>query len=210
MNAFHEVRFPLEIALHGMGGPQRRTDIVVTGSGREERNARWAKSRRRYEAGYGVKTLAQIAQVTSFFEERRGRLVGFRWHDRADYQSCAPDAVVGPSDQTIGVGDGATTVFQLVKTYGALYAPYGRVVAKPVAGSVRVAVAGVELAASRFSVDTTTGLVTLAAAPAKGASVTAGFCFDVPVRFDTDFLEIDLPAFNAGEIAKIPLVEILP
>ena len=82
MTAFHEILFPLDIALKSAGGPQRRTDVVVLGSGAEERNARWAHSRRRYDAGYGVKTFDALAQVISFFEERRGRLYGFRWRDR--------------------------------------------------------------------------------------------------------------------------------
>jgi uncharacterized protein (TIGR02217 family) len=79
---------------------------------------------------------------------------------------------------------------------------------KPVAGSVRVAVAGVELAAEAFAVDAASGRVSLMQAPAAGAAVTAGFEFDVPVRFDTDFLDIDLTAFRAGQIPSIPLVEI--
>ena len=83
MSDFHEIRFPLDVSLGGGGGPERRTEIVTLGSNREQRNARWAHSRRRYEAGYGVKTLAQLAQVIAFFEERRGRLYGFRWRDRA-------------------------------------------------------------------------------------------------------------------------------
>jgi uncharacterized protein (TIGR02217 family) len=92
MTAFHEVLFPLDIALKSAGGPQRRTDVVTLGSGREERNARWAHSRRRYDAGYGVKTFDALASVVEFFEERRGRLHGFRWRDRLDHSSAAPDA----------------------------------------------------------------------------------------------------------------------
>ncbi len=63
------------------------------GSGREERNARWAHSRRRYDAGYGVKTLEALSAVVAFFEERRGRLYGFRWRDRLDHSSAAPARV---------------------------------------------------------------------------------------------------------------------
>ena len=213
MPAFHEVRFPVDIALGSRGGPERRTDIVLTGSGREERNARWANSRRRYEAGYGVKTLATIQTVVAFFEERRGRLYGFRWRDRADYKSCASAAVQGPLDQPVGTGDGARATFQLTKTYGAAFAPYVRLIAKPVDLSVRVAVAGVEKTAGvDFDADATTGIVTFRAGkiPGAGAAVTAGFLFDVPVRFDTDFLDVDLHAFEAGDIPKIPLVEIVP
>ena len=213
MTAFHEVLFPLDITLKSAGGPQRRTDVVVLGSGAEERNARWANSRRRYDAGYGVKTFEALSDVIAFFEERRGRLYGFRWRDRLDNSSAAPDAAVSATDQSIGVGDGATATFALSKTYGALYSPYQRPIAKPVAGTLRVAVAGTEAAeGTDFTVDTTTGLVTFLAGhiPAVGAAVTAGFLFDVPVRFDTDYLEVDLSAFAAGAIPKIPLVEIRP
>lgn len=210
MNGFHEVRFPLDVSLDGRGGPERRTEIVTLGSNRESRNARWAHSRRRYEAGYGVKTLAQLAQVIDFFEERRGRLYGFRWRDRADYASCAPGVAPTPTDQNLGTGDGAQASFQLTKTYGGAFSPYVRDIAKPVAGSVRVAVNGVEKTAANFSVDNTTGVVTFGAAtiPPAGAIVTAGYLFDVPVRFDADFLEIDMQAFEAGAIPRIPIIEI--
>jgi uncharacterized protein (TIGR02217 family) len=183
--------------------------VVTLGSGREERNARWAHSRRRWNAGYGVKSLAALASVVAFFEERRGRLYGFRWRDRLDHASAAPDAQVAATDQRLGVGDGVTTAFQLIKTYGAVHAPYRRPIAKPVAGSVRVAVGGIERSAG-VAVDAATGIVTFAAPPPAGAIITAGFLFDVPVRFDADRLDIDLSAFAAGEIPSIPVVEIRP
>lgn len=213
MTAFHEILFPLDIALKSAGGPERRTDVVVLGSGAEERNARWAHSRRRYDAGYGVKTLDALAQVVVFFEERRGRLHGFRWRDRLDHSSAAPEMPVAATDQLIGTGDGATDSFTLCKTYGAFYSPYQRPIVKPVAGSVRVAVDGNEAEEGiDFTVDATTGLVTFLPGhiPGNGSAVTAGFLFDVPVRFDADYLEVDLSAFAAGAIPKIPLVEIRP
>ena len=213
MTAFHEVLFPLDVALRSAGGPERRTEIVTLGSGREERNARWAHSRRRYDAGYGVKSFDALAQVVAFFEERRGRLYGFRWRDRFDHGSAPPELAVAPTDQAIGVGDGVTATFPLVKSYGALHAPYARPITKPVEASVRVAVDGNEAGeGTEFTCDVTTGIVTFLPghAPANGAAVTAGFLFDVPVRFDTDYLEVDLAAFAAGEIPKIPLIEIVP
>jgi uncharacterized protein (TIGR02217 family) len=209
MTAFHEVLFPLDVALKSAGGPERRTEIVSFGSGREQRNARWADSRRRYDAGYGVKSLEALQAVVAFFEERRGQLYGFRWRDRLDQSSAVPGHPPSPLDQGIGIGDGVTASYQLAKTYGAGFAPYTRRIAKPVAGSVRVAVGGIE-ATGGFGVDTITGVVTFAAGhlPPPGAAVTAGYQFDVPVRFDTDYLEVDLSAFSAGAIPKIPLVEI--
>jgi uncharacterized protein (TIGR02217 family) len=213
MPAFHEVLFPLDISLKSSGGPERRTEIVALGSGCEERNARWAHSRRRYDAGYGVKSLDALSAVVAFFEERRGRLHGFRWRDRLDHSSAAPGVGVSPTDQVIGTGDGVTDTFQLIKIYGGVHAPYARPVNKPVPDSVRIAVAGVEAEESvAFTCDPASGVVTFLSGhiPADGAAVTAGFQFDVPVRFDTDYLEVDLSAFAAGAIPKIPLVEIKP
>jgi uncharacterized protein (TIGR02217 family) len=87
MVAFHEIRFPVETGIRSRGGPERRTDIVTLGSGREERNARWAHARRRYDAGFGVRSLTALSAVIAFFEERRGRLYGFRFKDRLDFRS---------------------------------------------------------------------------------------------------------------------------
>ncbi|WP_210485630.1 DUF2460 domain-containing protein [Microvirga antarctica] len=207
---FHEVRFPLDISLGSRGGPVRRTDIVTLASGREHRNSRWAHSRRRYDAGLGVRSIDALHAVIAFFEERRGRLIGFRFRDRTDWRSGPPGHEPTPFDQAIGTGDGVTAIYPLTKRYGAAYAPYLRMIAKPVGTSVRVAVGGIEQqVGSAFTCDPTTGVVTFAAPPAAGAAITAGFAFDVPVRFDTDELDIDLSAFEAGAIPQIPLVEIV-
>ncbi len=210
MTDFHEVRFPLDVSLHGRGGPERRTEIVTLGSNRESRNARWAQSRRRYEAGYGVKNLTQLTRVLDFFEERRGRLYGFRWRDRLDHASCPPDVTPSALDQIIGVGDGVQTSFDLVKTYGGSFAPYRRRIFKPISETVRIAVNGVDKTA-QATIDATNGVVTFApsAPPSVGATITAGFLFDTPARFDADYLEIDMEAFEAGAIPKIPIVELL-
>jgi len=121
---FHEVRFPLDVSLGRRGGPGRRTDVVALASGREHRNARFAHSRRRYDAGLGVRTLDALHAVLAFFEERRGRLYGFRFRDAVDCRSGPPSSPPGPTDQRLGTGDGATAVFALVKRYGAVHAPY--------------------------------------------------------------------------------------
>jgi uncharacterized protein (TIGR02217 family) len=213
MPAFNEILFPLDIALKSAGGPERRTEIVALGSGREERNARWAHSRRRYDAGYGVKTLDALSQVVAFFEERRGRLHGFRWRDRLDHSSAAPGAGITPLDLVIGVGNGVQAAFQLLKLYGAAHAPYQRPIGKPVAGSVRISVGGVEqVEGLAVTCDAASGVVTFLPGhiPAAAVVVRAGFDFDVPVRFDSDYLEVDLSAFAAGSVPRMPLVEIKP
>ena len=203
---FHEIQFPTAIAFHSSGGPARKTEIVTLGSGHEERNAVWANSRRHYDVGYGVKTLDDLHAVIAFFEARSGRLYGFRFKDFTDSKSCAPGASVTPLDQPLGTGDGVITQYQLSKTYTSGPASWTRGIKKPVAGSVRVAVNGVETA---VTTDTATGLVSFASPPASAAVLTAGFEFDTPARFDTDQLSINLASFNAGEIPSVPIVEIL-
>lgn len=207
MTNFHETLFPLDISLNAEGGPVRKTEIVTLVSGHEERNAQWAGSRRSWNAGYGVKSMADIEKVTAFFEARMGRLYGFRFRDPFDHQSSVYGKAVTPLDQTIGAGDGGTLAFNLLKTYANGGAVYQRRIAKPVAGSVRVAIDNVETTA--FTADETTGTVTFAVAPPAGSAVTAGFVFDCPARFDTDALRINLAAFRAGDIPSIPLIEVL-
>jgi uncharacterized protein (TIGR02217 family) len=207
---FHDIRFPLTVSLGAIGGPERRTDIVVLGSGAEERNARWADSRRSFNAGYGIKSIDDLHAVIAFFEERRGRLHGFRWRDPVDHKSCAPSHTPAATDQVLGLGDGTRASFDLIKTYGQAYNPYLRRITKPVAGTVLIAVNGVVQQASTHAIDATQGRVTFLPAhvPAAGATVSAGFEFDVPVRFDTDKIEVNLSGFRSGAIPSIPLVEI--
>jgi uncharacterized protein (TIGR02217 family) len=211
--AFHEVRFPLDISRGAEGGPERRTDVVVLGSGAEERNSRWAHSRRSWNAGYGIHTLDALHAIIAFFEERRGRLHGFRWRDAGDWKSCGPQGTPAALDQAIATGDGTTATFQLTKTYGSTFAPWTRAIAKPVAGTVKIAVAGVaKVLATHFTVDVTTGRVTFLAGsiPATGQAITAGYEFDCPVRFDTDKLEVNIQGLKHGAIPHIPIIEIRP
>jgi uncharacterized protein (TIGR02217 family) len=209
---FHEVRFPLRLALGTSGGPVRRTDIVSLSNGRENRNRRWRDARRHYDAGSGIRSIADLYAVLEFFEARAGQLHGFRFRDPVDFKSCPPGGTVNANDQGIGTGDGVTATFQLIKTYGDTGGASIREIAKPVAGSVAVSVGGVLAGQGDFALDVTTGRVTFipAKVPASGAPIRAGYEFDVPVRFDTDRIDIDLAQFQAGRIPSIPLVEIKP
>jgi len=199
--AFHEVRLPARLAFGSTGGVERRTEVVTLASGWERRSTPWAMGRRRYLIGANLRSLDDMAALTTFFEARRGRLYGFRFRDFADFKSCAPGADVAATDQALGVGDGARRTFQLVKRYDDVE----RAIRKPVGGSVKVAVGGVEVG---FSLETTTGVVTLDVARAAGAAVSAGFVFDTPVRFDADRIEVTLESFGAGRMAAVPLIEV--
>jgi uncharacterized protein (TIGR02217 family) len=207
--SFHDVRFPDSLSLGSTGGPERKTEIVTLNNGYEERNSPWAHSRRRYDAGLGVRSLDDLADVIAFFEARRGQLYGFRWKDWTDFKSCKPSSATGAFDQEIGRGDGVRTRFQLRKTYASMDHSYQRPIAKPVAETVTVAVGGsLAQPGAGFVLDATAGTIDLLAAPGDGVLVTAGFEFDVPARFDTDRITTSLSGFAAGEIPSIPVVEV--
>lgn len=211
-NGFHEVRFPLRLSLGASGGPGRRTDIVALSNGGETRNARWADARRRYDAGTGLRGLDDLYQLTAFFEARRGQLYGFRFRDPVDHASAPPGQAVTAIDQQIGIGDGVKVLFELSKTYADAGGATTRRIEKPAEGSVVLAVGGLSLDPGDYAVDHATGVVTIApgSVPAPGAIVTAGYEFDIPVRFDTDRIEISLAAFKAGSVPSVPLLEIRP
>jgi len=207
--SFHEVRFPACLSYGAVGGPMRRTEVVTLANGHEERNTPWAHSRRRYDAGVAMSSLDDLEVVIAFFEARRGQLFGFRWKDWADYKSGLPSAEVTAADQSLGFGDGSQVSFQLTKTYSSGTSSYTRPIRKPVSGSILVAVDGVPQAeGTDFTLDSTTGMVTFATAPGNGIAISAGYEFDVAVRFDTDQIQASVATFQAGDVPSVPVVEL--
>lgn len=207
--AFHEVRFPANLSFGSIGGPERRTEIVTLASGYEERNTPWAHARRRYDAGMGLRSLDDLSALVAFFEARAGQLHGFRWKDWSDFKSCVPSRAPAFADQEIARGDGNTMTFALVKAYASGPGRYLRPITKPVRDSVRAGVGGDErFPGADYEVDHARGLVTFREPPEPGAAVTAGFEFDVPVRFDSDRISVSVASFQAGEMPQIPVVEV--
>lgn len=206
---FHEIRFPTNVSLGAVGGPERRTEIVTLANGFEERNALWKHSRRRFDAGLGVQYASDLEAVLAFFEARYGQLYGFRWKDWSDYRSSARAGGIAATDQVIGTGDGISTDFSLTKQYRSGEQSYTRPIQKPVEGTVAIAVDGQIMRESvDWTLDSTSGQIAFVRAPGQGAEITAGYEFDVPVRFDTDRLEISMSGFDAGEVPAIPVVEV--
>ena len=207
--AFHEVRFPPTLSFGALGGPERRTEIVELASGHEERNTPWAASRHRYDAGTGLRKLDDLEVLIAFFEARSGRLHEFRWKDWGDYRSAPASEPLSGFDQLLGHGDGVSRSFALRKGYASGAQIYWRAITKPVAGSLRAAVGKTEMVPDEdVSLDATTGIVTFRRAPETGAEVRAGFEFDVPVRFDSDLLQLSVASFRAGEVPKVPVIEV--
>jgi uncharacterized protein (TIGR02217 family) len=200
---FDDVPFPIEIGQEASVSPGFSTNVVTSASGFEARNANWSQARLRFDAGPGVRGDAELQTLIAFFRARRGPATGFRFRDPYDSSSNAMADVPTALDQVIGEGDGVGDRFELVKVYGS-----GEVrrITRPVPGSVRVAVDGIELTTGWTLADK--GIVEFASPPAAGTVITAGFLFDVPVRFAEDRIEVNRATFLAGEAPSVPLVEV--
>jgi len=207
--SFHDVRFPASLSFGSIGGPERRTDVVTLTNGFEERNAPWAHSRRRFDAGLGLRSLEDIETLIAFFEARSGQMYGFRWKDWSDYKSSSAGKDITFHDQQIAMCDGVTREFQLLKTYRSGGHLYQRPITKPVAGTVKLGLDQEEMQEGvDFTLDINSGRVTLGLAPEQGRALVAGYEFDVPVRFDTDRIQTSVASFQAGEAPTVPVVEI--
>jgi len=203
-------RFPDDISASSRGGPQWSTTVIETDSGSESRNQRWSYPRHKYDVAYGIRTNDRLENLLAHFHVMAGKAIGFRYKDWMDYKSCARANTITALDCAIGTGTGALATFQLYKTYTQGAYVRSRKILKPIAGTIKVAVAGTEKTIStHWTVATTTGIVTFTGGnlPANGEAVTAGFEFDVPVRYDIDELEINLDFYLAGS-AQVPLIEL--
>lgn len=195
---FHEVQFPTDISYGSEGGPEFSTEVTRLSNGAEQRNQNWTYPLERWNVAYGVKDQDDLDTLMTFFYQRKGRSVGFRFKNHTDYQVTTANE--------IGEGDGQETDFQLVKIYGSGGNAYSRKIVKPVAGTTVIYINDV-LQGSGWSVDTTTGIVSFISAPGSGEVITAIFDFDVPMRFDTDYLPQNLANYQARSVS-VPLVEL--
>ncbi len=200
---FDDVIFPIAIGAEASVAPGFSTNVVTSASGHEYRTANWSQARLRFEAGPGVRGEAELGELIAFFRARRGPATAFRFRDPMDHSSNGMTDEPGAADQPIGVGDGATTGFLLVKRYDG---GEERRITRPVSGRVRVAVDGIERS-SGWTLEPL-GSVRFDEAPAIGAVISAGYLFDVPVRFAEDRIEVNRATFLAGEAPSVPLVEV--
>lgn len=193
---FHEVRFPVDISLSSTGGPCYSTDITTMKNGSEQRNINFVYPRCKFNAALGVKTEAQMKEVINFFHARKGRGFGFRYKDWSDYHL---------KNELIAMGDGQKNKFQIIKTYTSGGFSTVRKIRKPVVGTIEVYLDST--VADGWSCDYTTGVITFSTPPQSGKGIYCTGEFDVPVRFDTDEMDIGMK----GEYftwSNIPLIEL--
>lgn len=203
VQSFDDVLFPIEIGAEASVAPGFSTTVITSASGHEFRNANWSQGRLRFDAGPGVRGDAELETLIAFFRARRGSATAFRFRDPYDFSSSGMTGDPSAFDQELGFGDGSTIRFVLRKHYGS---GESRQITRPTPGSVRVAIDGVEQVGGWELLEG--GLIVFADPPGHGAVLTAGFTFDIPVRFGSDQLEVNRASFRAGEAPSVPLIEV--
>lgn len=213
---FHEVQFPTNLSYRSSGGPGWSTEIIEMDSGAEERVSRWVYPRHQWNAAYAIRTPEDLALLKAFYVARRGPAFGFRFKDWFDHTSSVEGIKIATyptthNDQPIGIGDASETDFQLIKRYTSGGINRDIKITKPVTGSVKIGLAGVDQS-SGWSVNTITGVITFTSPPGSSVAVTAGYEFDKPVRFGREIdvlLEAIYENFGSGSVPDIPLIELI-
>lgn len=176
-------------SLVGLGFDVIRTpvwDTVIQAniSGKEVRMAQQTYPRWRWDLKYNIlradSTNHELQDLVGFFNARQGQFDTFLYADADDY------TVTG---QAIGTGDGTTTSFQLVRSFGGfvepIYAPHtvSHVYDNGVdSGGWTVTDWGA----------TNPGVVTYSVAPSDGDVITADFTFYWPVRMTSDSVPFNM------------------
>lgn len=202
VEAFVDRDFPLDIGMQASTEPCYSNSVFTAESGFESRNIAWEQARLRFDVGPGLRSMEALHGLLHFYRSMRGSGLAFRFRDHADSSSAGMTGEPSPMDMVLGEGDGTTQVFPLVKRYGQ---GETRRITRPVPSSVKVAVDGV---VSSDWVLGDLGIVEFDKPPAAGKIVTAGFLFDVPVRFEQDQLKVRGQSCLAGEISSVPLIEV--
>lgn len=168
--SFLNVEFPSCIAMGAVGTPTWFTSVSENQGGWEQRNQIWSYDKHVYDVSTAVKSVDDYRLVLAHFNEMRGRLNTFPFKDFLDFEVESGEGVASY------VSPG---VYQLEKKYGTLN-PYVRKITRPYNATV-----------STGTLDSTTGLVTVAAEQTKTVTthnVGATHQFDLASAFSPNVL----------------------
>jgi len=209
--AFPTYRLPPDIEEGAQGGPEFSTVIQESVSGQEQRVRVWAHCRARYDIGYSVlhsdDPVGSYRAVVALFYGHAGRLRPFRFKDWGDFQA---------EDTNFGTGDGSDTTFQLSKTYDPslilLNTPGSFTYTREIyllSTTPTIKVNGVTQTLTTHYTISATGLVTFVTPPPNGHAITFSGEFDIPVRFDVDYLPVTMNVNSIANIGSIALREVI-
>jgi uncharacterized protein (TIGR02217 family) len=200
MNNFIEKQFPADISYGSSGGPEYYTEVLNTTNGCEIRSSKLYNPRMKFNIATGVKNKQQMDELIRFFRCCKGRNIAFRYKDWGDFHG---------RNEPVQVIDQHT--LQLIKTYNLdEYTTEERIITKPVKNTVKIQLNDEFISDTQLQIDYTTGRITLLnhLMHQQNTKITADFEFDVPVRFDTDYLPVIIENYNFYSLPNIELVEV--
>lgn len=219
MSGFADVYLPDNIRSYPWrSSPRTSTTIVTSASGAEQRNQNWIHPLRSFSAPDAVRCYDTVQDLQDHFFVMGGPATSFPMRDPLDFASrrlAAPNLAKDPTmtDQNLGHGDGVNRFFQLQKTITRGGLTYVRKIELPIVDSCLFALDGLPidtpnptLAGGPYTVDVDRngGLITFDHAPGAHMVVSAGYFFDVPVRFEADdSLDRLIQAFELDGFASL-------
>ena len=195
--------------------PRWATEIVSVDSGSERVNQRWSTPLYSFNLPDAVRYHETYEAIKDHWLVMKGPTHTWPFRDPLDFASvqlelCNTVPVLSGTDQTLGTGNGLTTEFQLIKTYTRGSATHVRTIYHPIVSTVTVAIDSVDQV-SGYSVDRDTGVITFDTPPAPGEVISAGYLFDVEVRFASDdAFEGIVQNYTVSGFASIELMEVRP
>jgi uncharacterized protein (TIGR02217 family) len=202
-----------------VSAPRTKTSIQVTAGGNERRNQEWEHPLHTFILPEAIARQGNVINdLKKHWLITAGPYYSFPWRDPLDKASIdhvpnEPDAdiVIAMTDQAIATADGIADSFQLIKTYSRGGQDYQRTIHLPVLSTVLVAVNGVLESASNYTVSRPGGVIQFNTPPNGADVITAGFLFDVEVRFESDdAFEGIVRTWQAAGFSDITLVEVRP
>jgi uncharacterized protein (TIGR02217 family) len=145
-------------------------------------------------AGYN-----DLRTLMGFFMACNGAFATFLYDDPTD------DNVTG---QPIGIGDGSTNVFQLVRSFGGTIGFIEPMPAPNVVSAIYFN--GLVQSPAGYSVDPATGLVTFAAAPGSGVVIAADFTYYFRCRFVDDSYDFENFMYQLWQLKKLTFISVRP
>ncbi len=205
-------RFPDEFKVGSSVGLEFNVDMIVAGRNSQSisRFKRSPYPVKKFNMSKVMLSGEDLTTLYNWIYAMGGPFTGFRLKDWTDYKSC--DVYSQPSfddtfqQQAPGIG---LTEFQLVKSYGLPGRVIQKPILKPVVGTVKIGVLGVEKEEfTDYTVDYNTGIVTMVVG--GGHTVNAGFEYDTPVIFqDADIDGVAFVTQTATQAGSLRFIELL-
>jgi uncharacterized protein (TIGR02217 family) len=173
------VRLNENIERGALGGARFNTSVLELDSGFEKRNINWSVPRSEFDLGFGLllkhqvdpaSTMLDLDELINFFYIVQGKANSFRMKDWSDFEiGYQNGSTAGVSRQFLGLGDDATTAFQIFKRYSFGGATFDRLLTKMVNNAkVELTLDGVlQVNPTHYTIDPDRGLFNMVTAPAS-------------------------------------------